>query len=213
MIRLTKGAQPAVLQRNATRWLEDLLQAIQLGDERLVRNTTRRYNHPEIKGALKQETYKKCAYCESFVPHVAHGDIEHVTPKSLQRELTFEWTNLTFACQICNQLKSTTDDVVDPYNVDPINHIFFFGHIARGRSRSGLKTISSVSINRPELIEHRQRALTRFSAMFERVILETDDLCQDALIQEIEHLILVDEYPYVSMLRCAWNAYRRVIRD
>ena len=39
------------------------------------------YGHTSIKKILKKIQSKKCCFCESKVPHIAHGDVEHFRPK------------------------------------------------------------------------------------------------------------------------------------
>ena len=55
------------------------------------------------KGALKQDTGGKCAYCEVSTDVVAHGDVEHYRPKSIYWWLALAFENYLFSCQICNQ--------------------------------------------------------------------------------------------------------------
>ncbi|NOS81966.1 MAG: hypothetical protein HOP32_10350 [Nitrospira sp.] len=55
------------------------------------------------KEQLKNESRKKCAYCESPTTIVAHGDVEHFRPKSKYWWLAYCYHNYLFACQICNQ--------------------------------------------------------------------------------------------------------------
>lgn len=55
------------------------------------------------KAQLRTETHGKCAYCEASTSVVAHGDVEHLRPKSRYWWLAFFYENYTFACQICNQ--------------------------------------------------------------------------------------------------------------
>jgi uncharacterized protein (TIGR02646 family) len=74
------------------------------------------YGHEQVKNALRDAQHGKCAFCESKVAHVAHGDVEHFRPKGgfcqrkrgpLERPgyywLAYTWENLLFACQLCNQ--------------------------------------------------------------------------------------------------------------
>lgn len=74
------------------------------------------YGHSKIKDALKKLQAKKCCFCEAFVSHVAHGDIEHFRPKGGYKQkssdalgrpgyfwLAYDWKNLYFSCQMCNQ--------------------------------------------------------------------------------------------------------------
>ncbi|MBV9659025.1 MAG: TIGR02646 family protein [Verrucomicrobia bacterium] len=74
------------------------------------------YGHREVKQRLIKMQHDKCAFCESQVTHVAHGDVEHFRPKGGCRQnesepmqkpgyywLAYTWENLLFACQLCNQ--------------------------------------------------------------------------------------------------------------
>ncbi|MBI1786218.1 MAG: hypothetical protein HYR60_01540, partial [Acidobacteria bacterium] len=56
------------------------------------------------KARLKAETHGKCAYCESKIDTVAHGDVEHFRPKSVYWWLAYCYDNHLYACQICNQV-------------------------------------------------------------------------------------------------------------
>lgn len=58
-----------------------------------------------LKPQLRELFHDKCAFCESPVNAVSHGDIENFRPKSIYWWLTYEWNNLYFACQICNSTK------------------------------------------------------------------------------------------------------------
>src|SRR5947209_8328121 len=125
MIRLNKGPKPQILTENEAAWTATVANGEATPAEKA------RYRHPEIKEALVSETHGKCAYCESKLQHIHHGDIEHIYPKSLALEKTFEWENLTLACEICNQNKSNKDpfleQILDPYSVEPSEHLFFAG--------------------------------------------------------------------------------------
>jgi hypothetical protein len=102
-------------------------------------------------------------YCESQVSHVYFGDIEHIRPKAVGKypELEFEWSNLGYCCAKCNNAKRDQFDetcpLVDPYSEDPNDHLFGFGPVVRHKTGSerGAITISTVDLNRAELIERR----------------------------------------------------------
>jgi hypothetical protein len=86
------------------------------------------YAHKSVKKALIDAQHDKCFLCESKISHIAYGDVEHFRPKagyrqsassSLQKPgyywLAFEWSNLFFACQLCNQLfKKNLFPLADP---------------------------------------------------------------------------------------------------
>lgn len=190
MIRLTKGQEPQVLKDNGATWTAELLSAVAANDEDEIRKKTKRYNHPDVKAALKQETSEKCAYCEAKVTVVAHGDIEHVSPKSLDRTLTFAWENLTFSCQICNQIKSAKDGILDPYVIQPDVHLFFAGAFVKGRTLEGTRTVLELEMNRAPLLESRNREIERYANEIEKIFLIPDvnlkRLILDNLLADLE---------------------------
>ncbi len=185
MIRLNKTEEPEFLRNHKEVWTEELLAAIAIGNKEEVAKKTKRYNHPQVKNALKFETKEKCAYCDARVTDVAHGDIEHVTPKSKDVSLTFEWSNLTFACQICNQNKSDKEDIFDPYTEEPANHFIFTGPFLRGRSECGAVTVRALALNRPSLLESRQREISRYADELEKIHLVADRNLKKLILSEL----------------------------
>jgi hypothetical protein len=183
MIKLVKGVAPEILKRKGQDWTRDLLAAVDADDKDLIKALTKRYNHPDVKAALKSETQEKCAYCEAKVTDVAHGDIEHVTPKSIDRAKTFDWENLTFSCQLCNQNKSDKEGIIDPYVEEPSEHIFFAGAFAKGRTLEGARTVLELKLNRLSLIESRNREIERYADQLEKVFLIQDARTKELLIK------------------------------
>ncbi len=208
MIKLTKGLEPEVLIRNKENWTHDLLAAVRAQDAERIKAVTKRYNHPEVKSALKEETHQKCAYCEAKVTDVAHGDIEHVTPKSLNREQTFEWRNLTFSCQICNQNKSAKEGIIDPYIDEPNDHMFFAGAFAKGRSLEGSRTVLELKLNRVALIESRNREIERYADQLEKIFLIPDERTKElfflAMLEELDS----GQPEFVATCRLILERYR-----
>lgn len=75
------------------------------------------YAERSLKSALVATHAGRCAYCESYLRHVDHGDVEHFRPKAgveernmigLNRDayfwLAYEPMNLFLACKICNEV-------------------------------------------------------------------------------------------------------------
>ena len=150
------------------------------------------YGHPTVKKALVRAQHGKCCFCESAVRHVAYGHVEHFRPKGGFRQkassklempgyfwLAYEWSNLLFACEICNsrfkgnlfplQLSkkrarkptdSTTEETpvfVDPASEDPTVHVGFreeYPYAVNG-SRRGEATWRALGLDREELAEVR----------------------------------------------------------
>lgn len=208
MIKITKGDCPRILQENATSWTQTLLTKLASGEEPTATERSR-YNHPEVKEALVKETYGKCAYCESKVRHVAPGDIEHITPKSVRPEFWYEWSNLTLACPVCNRNKGVRDEgLVDPYEVDPEEFLHFAGAFVFGRpgNDSGKLTERVLDLNRAALVERR---LERLNAIFSLLdVIKRTSSPQVRAILEHDFLEEVrDDKEYSAMareaLRCA----------
>ena len=208
MIRLQKLAEPMSLQQNRERWTAELLQAINDGDVNLIRQRKKRYNQEDVKNQLKIETKEKCAYCESKITVVAHGDIEHVTPKSVAPERTFEWDNLTFACQICNQNKSDKEGMFDPYTGDIDEIVFLVPPILVGRSDQTRRTIILLDLNRAALIEDRTEHIKNYSLMLEAIDRMDDNDVREVMIRQLERELDRGETEYISMKRMILEKYR-----
>lgn len=126
------------------------------------------YKHPDNKQALQLASHGKCMYCESQVSHVYFGDVEHIRPKANGKfpEFEFEWSNLGYCCARCNNAKKDQFEdacpLVDPYSEDPDAHLLAFGSLLmhKAGSERGALTISTVDLNRPELIERRAMRIT-----------------------------------------------------
>ncbi|WFS02367.1 HNH endonuclease [Rhizobium tumorigenes] len=176
MIQLQKLAEPQVLVLNGPNWTQDIVTKIAAGEE-LTNTEKTRYRNPQIKAVLVQETCGKCAYCESKLLHIHHGDVEHIVPKSLRPELTVEWDNLTLACEICNQNKSNRDPnaehIIDPYVSNPADHLLFIGPLVFPKGTvTGTSTRSILDLNRGELNERRRERLLGLMAIVEQVLRE-----------------------------------------
>lgn len=156
------------------------------------------YKHPDNKEALQAASHGKCMYCESQVSHVYFGDIEHIRPKAPGKhpELEFEWSNLGYCCARCNNAKKDQFDdecpLVDPYSEAPDDHLLAFGSLVRHKAGSerGAITISTVDLNRTELIERRgirlQALQNSIDACYRTSSLAVRKVLLDALEQESE---------------------------
>jgi uncharacterized protein (TIGR02646 family) len=206
MIRIRKSPDtPEVLLTrglSATKALCDAFDASPADYRRGVKTFSDRdfersiYASGPVKVALREAQHDKCAFCESRVSHVSHGDVEHFRPKSgfKQREadllrrpgyywLAYEWTNLFFCCQLCNQqfkknlfplkdgrrrarshrhrLDREEPLLVDPSSQEPAQYLGFHEHIAHpvGGCREGRTTIDVLGLNREKLAGKREERL------------------------------------------------------
>lgn len=175
MIRLIKGATPTSLTNNAARWTNELTATIAAGNKP-TESQKGRYRQRDIKDALLAETNGKCAYCESKIRHIAHGDIEHIIPKSKEPHRAFEWYNLTLACDVCNENKGDYynpdpllqhHDLVDPYSDNPSDHFLFMRElvVARPDSPRGELTDTEIKISRDALTERRRERMDFIDGM------------------------------------------------
>ena len=69
------------------------------------------YGHDQVRAALEELFYNKCAYCETRLPEAA-WNVEHFRPKGRIAEnknhpgyywLAYEWENMYPSCVPCNQ--------------------------------------------------------------------------------------------------------------
>jgi uncharacterized protein (TIGR02646 family) len=150
------------------------------------------YGADEVKNALRSAQHDKCCFGESKVTHISYGDVEHFRPKAACRQrpggpllrpgyywLAYEWTNLFFCCQLCNQrfkenlfplrrprarcrshhdTRSAEEPLFVSPEEDPSRHLRFRAEYlyAFRRSSRGQATIAALGLNRPELVERRR---------------------------------------------------------
>lgn len=105
MIRVDRSRVeiPLALRQKSEKATQQLMEYFQEGDHQsrppFVATIWKSY-----KQYLTELFSGKCAYCESPTQVVTHGDIEMFRPKSIYWWLAYEWDNLLFVCQICNQV-------------------------------------------------------------------------------------------------------------
>lgn len=150
------------------------------------------YGAEAVKQQLIQEQHGKCCFCEADFTANGYGDVEHFRPKAgftktrsgkLMKPgyywLAYDWDNLLFSCQICNQRfkknyfpledetkrsKNHTFDYLEestllirPSLDNPEDHITFNRHVPVAKttegkpSVKGKTSITAFGIDRPEL--------------------------------------------------------------
>ncbi len=171
MRNLTKLPEPEILAANGAQWLKEFLAN--------PRNKTTRYRYrqAQIKATLREETFDKCAYCESKLGHASPGDVEHKIPSSKVPDRHFEWRNLTMACQECNRRKnnfySEHDGFLDPYTEDVEALLEHHGPIVQWkvgqpRAEVTVKVLELSSSSRIKLFEIKLQKLSTLSDLLER---------------------------------------------
>jgi len=150
------------------------------------------YKAPEVKHLLRKETADKCAYCESKIPHIDYGDVEHILPKSIFPNLRYAYENLTYACSICNTKKgdyySKETSLLNPYLDFPEEHLLALGPMvlrAPGSDR-GLVTEKLLALNRSELIERRSERLEAVALMVDQIARTESKAIRQVLLAQVE---------------------------
>lgn len=211
MIKLQKIEEPSILKENAKKWTEEYLEYIKKG-EKIPDNVKKRYSHPEIKAQLIKETNSKCAYCESKLAHISHGDIEHILPKNpdAHPELYVTWENLTLACEKCNRTgkkKYNNDEepLLNPYTDNIENHIFSAGTLifSKNADRRGQITIEVLELNRSELLERRAEAIGKINLLRIKYFEEKNEAYKEILLKEINNMLRKEqEYSFILKNFC-----------
>lgn len=151
------------------------------------------YKHPDNKLALQKCSHDKCMYCESKVSHVYFGDVEHIRPKAQDKypDLEFEWTNHGYCCARCNNHKKDQFDndcpLLDPYSEDPNAHILAFGSLLRHKAGSerGQLTISTIGLNRADLIEQRTIRISELQNAIDACFRTSSKSVRDTLLSAL----------------------------
>lgn len=149
------------------------------------------YNDANVKTRLRADQHDKCCYCESLFTATSYGDVEHFRPKAGYKQvwegplhkpgyywLAYEWSNLFFSCQICNQdykgnyfplanhgaARANThhDDIdqeepllLNPALDVPQRHLTFVKDAIEAIDARGQASIKSYGLDRSELIKSR----------------------------------------------------------
>lgn len=135
MIRITKGAAPAILERLGKEHVRRHRRAFNrhpadyLSGERRMRIASHVYGADEVRAALIAAQHGKCCFCEVRIEHpYMHRHVEHWRPKGGVRQdsdgadefpgyywLAYDWDNLLLACVVCNStFKGTCFPLADP---------------------------------------------------------------------------------------------------
>jgi len=203
MIRLHRQPLPQALAERLTRRAAQLREHLERG-EVPPEPLKAAYRDREVKTHLVAETHGKCAYCESKIPHVYFGDVEHIRPRALFLERSLDIDNLTLVCAVCNNRKSNYWDdacpLLDPYNDEPADELLALGYIiARrpGHERAKV-TISRLDLNRTALVERRGERIQLLESLADQYVNAPDGSVRDLLRAELCRQAQTDqEYTFI----------------
>lgn len=212
MIKLTKNNSPEILIENGEQWQNDLMKYVN-SDEKIPENIKNKYNHEEIKNALRNETKGKCMYCESPISHITYEHIEHIKPKAKNKypELSFTWDNLGLACPICNMNKGDQYDenipFINPYADDPSDFFFPLGPFIYHKigNKRGEITERLIKLNRSDLFERRKERIENLRILLDLYANEKNLILRSALFFEIEKELEADR-PYLMVSKALVDA-------
>jgi hypothetical protein len=164
------------------------------------------YKHPTNKAALAEATHYKCMYCETKIGHVNFGHVEHIKPKAPDRfpELEFEWSNLGYVCDRCNNAKSSKyfpgAEFVDPFCEDPSDELMPCGPFVFGRqgSERGELTVNELTLNRSQLVERRGARIQAIQKAYVAAVRAGNVAVRDSALRELRKEAEPDqEYSFV----------------
>ncbi len=197
------------------------------------------YGHKTVKSALKKTQFNKCCFCEANVTAVSHGDVEHFRPKGgwQQKEgdalsevgyywLAYEWDNLLFSCQICNQtykknyfpLENPADRalnhnhtierekalIINPSLENPNEHIVFKKEFVVAITLKGTETIKRTGIDRADLDELRRDLMNIVKSQLQLLNLLDEGLLSSPDVKEVVQnlkILVSPKKPFFAMLR------------
>jgi uncharacterized protein (TIGR02646 family) len=206
------------------------------------------YGHQAVKRVLIKAQHEKCCFCESKVTHISYGDVEHFRPKGGYRQskgsslrmpgyywLAYEWSNLFFCCQLCNQrykenlfplkapnkrAKSHYDDLGEEQPIfinpeeDAEKYISFREEVvfAVGNNKRGDATIKALRLDRDELNDMRRDVYEKLKLIY-KVAYLNPPIPESAEARNHVRRAVQDSGQYASMVRTAVEARFKAIPD
>lgn len=156
--------EPQILIDRKVNWLNDLLVS---GKKR---PDSSKYAHIQIKTQLNSMSFNKCFYCETKLKGKSK-EIDHHIEVSVNRNLSYEWSNLYLSCDSCNN-KVPHSSIAINIALDPcINtdaeiqtHLTFNDEFIEPKNNSpfGLTTIQKYRLDSEVLDTRRLKSLKTF---------------------------------------------------
>ena len=106
---------PDFLQKNWRKWTKQYISS-KNKNPKVVFSWYQFQNKPvnqHLKQPLKDLTKNHCSFCDGFpMGKMSRNTIEHFRPKSKYPELSYCWTNLFIACDICQEKNDNFDKLL-----------------------------------------------------------------------------------------------------
>lgn len=103
MVGINRSASPRALLSPSVQRAFQAIQAIVAARPVKSADFVPCWNEREVRRALYEMQFRKCAYCERLRDETRESDIDHFRPKVKYWWLAYVWDNLLFSCRHCNQ--------------------------------------------------------------------------------------------------------------
>ena len=198
MRSVNRGEEPVTLKRNSERWTKELLDTRETGDQDAIKTAEGRYKKDGIREALKDMYNDLCCYCESTVSANSFGHIEHRKPKREFPKYAFNWDNLHWACEKCNNAKADQWDTDNPILDPTVDTEIIPTHLSivpglrtiefHPETDSGKTTIDHADLNRLDLAKAR-RKVCNYALALKNALKAVEESSSDIKIENIKNLI------------------------
>lgn len=164
MRSLERLPEPQILTDRKEIWRDNFIAS---GKKRPDSN---KYGHTSIRIQLNSISYHKCFYCESKLKG-KRKEVDHHIEVSIDKTLSFEWTNLYLSCDNCNgkipHSSIPIEDALDPCRnteEELKEHLTFNDEFIQPRNNSelGLCTIKKYRLDTELLDNRRLKQLKKF---------------------------------------------------
>lgn len=161
---LTRLPEPRILTSRKIIWTTSFIAS---GKDR---PDSSKYAHSEIKTQLYSMSHTKCFYCETKLKGKTK-EVDHHIEVSVDKNLSYEWTNLYLSCDSCNNKIPHSvipvTDVLDPISNSDIEiraHLTFEDELIEPLNNSalGLLTIKKYRLDSEVLDTRRLKSLKNF---------------------------------------------------
>lgn len=160
----------------------------------------------KIREHLVLEFKNKCAYCESELNVTSLPNIDNFYPKSKYPVEAYYWENLILCCQVCNINKRDyfpLDEqgrplLINPSIEDPQLHINLNTEsgLYEGKTDKGQITITTLGLNRNELVAFRKKNLNMqsLSSKFSNLSISLErKSIKESFDDNINRVIIINE--------------------